>query len=388
MLGAMDRDSLVFNSCAFIASLFLLQTGAVLFITNTAIIARRCGIPETLVALLTAGAEWEELAVVVASIVQQRPSLGLGNVVGSSISNVMGAFALGLLFNKNPIRFDLSAKIYSGALFAVSTIFTLLAFTGLLDLTGGIFFIVGFAIYVVSICSAIYDGILAPTPEEPTVEVREETPLPTPSTDHQELHVSIYPSVLACHPTEASPLLPTYSSSPSPGKPPRPTRTSYHALLVLIGLAALFIAAYTLSQSAASLASLFKVSNTLIGVTLVSISTTLPEKIIAVIDSWQSRTTIMTATTAGSNMFLLTLCIGVIFVSGSQGDADTDPGSGPTPGTGLLTDNLVAFEVWTVWACSVLLMLVTWIGARRWLGALLFGLYISFIVVELTFFKR
>ncbi|KAH9216837.1 hypothetical protein DL95DRAFT_334970 [Leptodontidium sp. 2 PMI_412] len=386
----MDHDSLVFNSCAFIASLFLLQTGAVLFTTNTAIIARRCEVPETLIVLLTAGAEWEELAVVVASIVQQRPSLGLGNVVGSSISNVMGAFALGLLFNKNPIRFDLSAKIYSGVLFAVSTIFTLLAFTGLLDLTGGIFFIVGFAIYVVSICSAIYDGILAPTLEEPTVEVHEEMPLPTPSADHQELHISIYPSVLECHPTEASPLLPTYSSPHSPSEPPRPTRTSYHALLVFVGLAALFIAAYTLSQSAASLASLFKISNTLIGITLVSISTTLPEKIIAVIDSWQSRTTIMTATTAGSNMFLLTLCIGIIFVSGSQGDADTDADSGsqPTPGTGLLTDNLVAFEVWTVWACSVLLMLVTWIGAKRWLGALLFGLYISFVVVELTFFKR
>lgn len=89
-------------------------------------------------------------------------------------------------------------------------------------------------------------------------------------------------------------------------------------------------------------------------------------------------------------MFLLTLCIGIIFVSGSQGDADTDADSGsqPTPGTGLLTDNLVAFEVWTVWACSVLLMLVTWIGVKRWLGALLFGLYISFVVVELTFFKR
>ncbi|KAH7329912.1 Sodium/calcium exchanger protein-domain-containing protein [Rhexocercosporidium sp. MPI-PUGE-AT-0058] len=384
----MDRNSLVFNICAFIASLFLLQTGAVLFTVNTAILARRCGIPETLVALLTAGAEWEELAVVVASIIQLRPSLGLGNVVGSTISNVMGAFALGLLFNKDPIQFDLSAKIYSGALFVVSTIFTLLAFTGLLDLAGGIFFIVAFAVYVVSICSAIYDGILAPTPEEPSVEVIEELPLPAPSTDHQDLHISIYPSVLQCHPTESSPLLPTHCLPPTPGELPEPTKTGYHVFLVLLGLASLFTAAYTLSQAAASLASLFKISNTLIGVTVVSISTTLPEKIIAIIDSWQGHTTIMTATTAGSNMFLLTLCVGIIFATGSEGDADTDPGSPPTPGTGLLTDNLVAFEVWTVWACSVLLLLVTWTGARRWLGALLFGLYISFVVVELTFFKR
>ncbi|PVH78329.1 hypothetical protein DL98DRAFT_254832 [Cadophora sp. DSE1049] len=384
----MDDNSLLFNSCAFVASLFLLQTGAVLFTINTAIIARRCGIPETLIALLTEGAEWEELAVVIASVLQQRPSLGLGNVVGSSISNVMGAFALGLLFNKNPLVFDVSAKIYSGALFAVSTIFMLLAFTGLLDLAGGIFFLVGFAVYVVSICSAIYDGILAPTPEEPVVEAVEDLPLPTPSTDHQDLHVSIYPSVLQCHPTEASPLLPTYSPRTVPEGPPRPTRTGYHILLVFVGIAALLIAAYALTQTAASIAPLFQISNTLIGVTFVSMSTTLPEKIVAIISSWQNRTTVMTATTAGSNMFLLTLCIGIVFVGGSQGDADLDFRDPLGPGTGLLTDNLVAFEVWTVWTCSILLMVVTWTGGRRWLGGLLFGLYIAFIGVELTFFKR
>ncbi|KAL2066857.1 hypothetical protein VTL71DRAFT_1281 [Oculimacula yallundae] len=386
----MDRDSLIFNSCAFIASLFLLQSGAALFTTNTAIIGRRCGIPETLIALLTVGAEWEELAIVVTCIIQKRPSLALGNVVGSSISNVMGAFALGILFNKNSLRFDASAKIYSGALFVVSTIFAILAFTELLDLTGGIFFIVAFAVYVVSICSAIYDGILDPTPEEGEVlEDVEDSRLPVPDTDHQELHISIYPSVLQCHPTETSPLLPTNSQPPAPtGEPPRQTGITWHAFLVLISLTAMFIAAYGLSQSADSLSSLFQISHTLIGITLVSFSTTLPEKIIAIIGSWQSHTTTMTATTAGSNMFLLTLCIGMILVSGVHGDADDDSGRQPLPASGLLTNNLVAFEVWTVWSCSVLLMLITWTGSRRWLGALLFGLYISFIAVELTHFRR
>ncbi|KAH7403685.1 sodium/calcium transporter [Cadophora sp. MPI-SDFR-AT-0126] len=383
----MDDNSLLFNICAFTASLFLLQTGAVLFTVNTAIIARRFDIPETLIALLTKGAEWEELAVVVASILQQRPSLGLGNVVGSSISNVMGAFALGLLFNKSPI-FDLSAKIYSGALFAVSTIFMLLAFTGLLNLAGGIFFLVGFGVYVVSICSAIYDGILAPTLEEAVVEEIGELPLPTPSSSHQELHVSIYPSVLQCHPTESSPLLPAYSPHTIPEGLPRSTRTAYNILLVFVGITALLIAAYALTQSAASLASLFHISNTLIGVTLLSVATNLPEKIIAIVNSWQNHTTVMTATTAGSNMFLLTLCIGLVLVGGSHGDAGTDFRDPLGPGMGLLTDNLVAFEVWTVWTCSILLIVVTWTGGRRWLRGLLFGLYIAFTGVELTLFKR
>ena len=57
----MDWDAILFNSAAFISGLFLLQWGADIFIDNTAIVAQRLGISETLVALLTAGAEWEEV---------------------------------------------------------------------------------------------------------------------------------------------------------------------------------------------------------------------------------------------------------------------------------------------------------------------------------------
>jgi Ca2+/Na+ antiporter len=57
----MDWDTIFFNSSAFIAGLSLLQLGADRFIDHTAIVARRLGVSQTLVALLTAGAEWEEV---------------------------------------------------------------------------------------------------------------------------------------------------------------------------------------------------------------------------------------------------------------------------------------------------------------------------------------
>ncbi|EKD12337.1 hypothetical protein MBM_09512 [Drepanopeziza brunnea f. sp. 'multigermtubi' MB_m1] len=384
----MDLDGVVLNGCAFIASVYLLQRGASLFTNNVAIVAQRCGAPGTLVALLTIGAEWEELAVVVASIVQRRPSLGLGSVVGCCVSNVMGVLALGILFNADPIRFDLGAKIYSGALFAVSTIFTLLAFTQQLDLTGGIFFIVGFAVYVFSICSAIYDGILDPEPED-VEELAADSPMVSHTpTEHQQLHVAIFPSVLQCHPNEASALLPVsedYFPPVAPAQPLEPATTSVHALLALVGLVALCIAAYVLAHAAGALAACFHISNTLIGVTLVAVSTTIPEKIVSIYSTWQRRTTIMTATTAGSNIFLLTLCVGIIFVT-RQGSGDADEG-GPKAGNGLQTDSLGAFEVWSVWGCSLILVLTTWFGARRWLGAFLFGLYVGFLGTEITFLR-
>jgi hypothetical protein len=46
---------------SLIAGLFLLEYGADKFVDHTAILARRLGVSQTLVALLTAGAEWEEV---------------------------------------------------------------------------------------------------------------------------------------------------------------------------------------------------------------------------------------------------------------------------------------------------------------------------------------
>lgn len=57
----MDWESICFNASSFIAGLFLLEFGADRFIDHTAVVARRLRVSQTLVALLTAGAEWEEV---------------------------------------------------------------------------------------------------------------------------------------------------------------------------------------------------------------------------------------------------------------------------------------------------------------------------------------
>lgn len=57
-----DASSIAYNVAAFISTLFLLEFGADKFVDHTAITARRTGIPDTVIALLTAGAEWEEVS--------------------------------------------------------------------------------------------------------------------------------------------------------------------------------------------------------------------------------------------------------------------------------------------------------------------------------------
>jgi Ca2+/Na+ antiporter len=49
------------HAVIFVASLFLLERSADIFVDNAAALARRLSIPAILIGLLTAGAEWEEV---------------------------------------------------------------------------------------------------------------------------------------------------------------------------------------------------------------------------------------------------------------------------------------------------------------------------------------
>ena len=56
-----QRDVVAYNIAAFLTTLFLLEFGADKFIDHTAIVARRTALSETIIGLLTAGGEWEEV---------------------------------------------------------------------------------------------------------------------------------------------------------------------------------------------------------------------------------------------------------------------------------------------------------------------------------------
>ena len=56
-----NGEVIAFNIAAFLCALLVLEKGADKFIDHTAIIAKRLGISQSVVALLTAGAEWEEV---------------------------------------------------------------------------------------------------------------------------------------------------------------------------------------------------------------------------------------------------------------------------------------------------------------------------------------
>lgn len=57
-----NLELVIYNIAVFISTLFLLEYGADKFIDHAAVVARRTGIPGTIVGLITAGGEWEEVS--------------------------------------------------------------------------------------------------------------------------------------------------------------------------------------------------------------------------------------------------------------------------------------------------------------------------------------
>lgn len=300
-----------------------------------------------------------------ACILQDRSSLALGNVIGSSISNILGAFSLGLLFHPGPITFDRSAKIYSVLLFLITTGFTVVALTKSIGRVAGGIFIAVFAIYLASVGYAIYKGVLD-RPEDSDSDDSDDSDddMSTESHDPEALH--------GHPPTDVSPLLPNNTTGE------RATHSRKHTLLyhlaqLVLGFLALSLSGYVLSHSAASIADEVGISDTVLGVTVLSFATTLPEKFVVVISGARGHGGIVIASTAGSNIFLLTLCLGITLVAGNQKD---------------LANSVIPFELLVTWASSVVILPIVFFGAGRWVGGMLLVSYIAFIVLEFTIYRR
>jgi Ca2+/Na+ antiporter len=255
------------------------------------------------------------------------------------------------------MEFDGAAKIYTGILFALTTVFTALALFGTLDRVIGGSLITLFVVYLFSIGYAIYIGVLN-APNEPDYDCNENM------INNDEEH-----AVPEHVPTERSALM----ELTEPEDLVKKHSLTYHNIQLILGFLALSLSGYVLSHSAASLADSLNLSGTVLGVTILAFATTLPEKFVAVISGVRGHGGIVVANTAGSNIFLLTLCLGITFLAGNQGD---------------LADSFEPFEILVTWAASAIFFLIVFLGSNRWVGALLLVLYVAFLALEFTVFRR
>ncbi|KUI73880.1 Sodium/calcium exchanger MaX1 [Cytospora mali] len=290
-----EANSLFFALASFCCGIFLLERGADNFVDSTAIVAKRLGVSPTLIGLLTCGAEWEELVVIAVALSQGQYSMALGNLMGSSIANVLGSFSLGLVCAQRVMAFDRSSKIYSTALLSLVSVFLI-------------------GLYVVP---AKAGWLAARDAHRDGAEGNEKDVTPS----EQELQGQIRSSG-GWGEDERGLLSANARSSDKRQKagrrPYKPLRR--HVMKLLFGFIALVVSGYVLAQSARIIGDQLGLSGTVTGTTILSLATTLPEKFVAVLAGSRHQHGILVANTVGSNIFLVTLCGGVLFIWAGAGD--------------------------------------------------------------------
>lgn len=149
----------------------------------------------------------------------------------------------------------------------------------------------------------------------------------------------------------------------------------YHIGFVTIGFLSICLSGYVLSHSSTTISDEIGTSDVLFGVVILSTATTLPEKLIAVISGSRGHTGILVANTVGSNIFLLTLCMGIVWIVTA---GEFDAGS------------INAAEVGVMMASTVALNATVWFGAKwiRWIGAAMLIAYVVFLVLEFMLIRK
>lgn len=308
----------------------------------------------------------------------------MGNIVGSSISNILGAFSLGLVFHRSGgegVVFDRSARIYSLLLLVLTALVTLIAFFGTRGnwKVWGVVLLLAFVGYVVSVGLAIGRGVIA-APEGSDSESDEDEGSEVSDDERQPLigertnggrtcqNEGVASGENSVNGTLAASLAPERISRP-PRR--RPRSLAYHVAFLLLGFVCICMSGYVLSYTSSTISDEIGISDVLFGVVILSIATTLPEKFIAVLSGYRGYGGILVANTVGSNIFLLTLCLGILLVATA---GDFDAGS------------VNAVELGVMMGSTVALTATVWFGARwsRWIGAAMLIAYVTFLVLEFT----
>jgi Ca2+/Na+ antiporter len=322
-----------------------------------------------------------QLAVVIASLARDRSSLAVGNVVGSAISNILGAFSLGLLTHKQGIKFDRSSRTYSALLLLVTTFVAPLTYFPRkhIWIVCGSILLALFVLYVASVAWAIGRGKIT-APEGSDSDSSDDDSSDSDTDDNHNFHsetierTNLDQSDVLSRP-QAHVLVEPLSQRPVAAAPAAPRRTRkrlrYHVGILFLGFLSISLAGYVLSHAATTITDQFDISDVLFGVVILALATTLPEKFIAVLSGFRGHAGIMVANTAGSNIFLLSLCMGIIMV---QTEGEFDAGLVGIP------------ELCVMWSSTLAFTATIWFGGRwsRWVGGAMLACYIAFIILEFT----
>lgn len=301
---------------SIIAGLLLLTLGAEALVRGASALARRFGLSELLIGitLVGFGTSSPELVSSLAAAFAGSPGVAVGNVVGSNIANILLILGASALIAPIAVQSD-SFRRDAPALALATLAMIGVALTGEYGRIAGAVFLAGLAAYL-----ALAYFTEKRAAQAGLLEVPHEAP---------------------------SPILPSLAFS-------------------LAGLVLLALGAKLLVSGAIGVATALGVSETLIGLTVVAVGTSLPELVTSVVASMRGKSDLALGNVVGSNIYN---SLGILGAT-----ALIHPVAAPPA--------IVQFDNWVMLAATAALISFAFTRSRieRWEGALLVLCYAAYIV--------
>ena len=301
--------------------LIILLLAGDLLVRGAVNMSLRLGVPALIVSLtiVAFGTSAPELLISIRAIMDNAPGLALGNVVGSNTANILLVLGLPAIISRLHTSHCDTRKSYVTML-AVSTGFLVMAFLGPITFVDGLILL----------------GILALILGD---QAREALAHRRAQDDEEEDIEGVDPD------------MPWWKIG----------------VFLVLGLIGLPLGADILVDAALVIAKNFGVSDSVIGLTLVALGTSLPELATTVMAAIRRQADVALGNVIGSNVFNLLAIIGVASLFG------------PIP----VEPAFLRFDLWVMLGASVLLLPFVFVKGldltRRW-GALFCALYVAYIV--------
>lgn len=288
----------------------------------------RLGVPALIVSLtiVAFGTSAPELLISVKAILDGVPGLALGNVVGSNTANILMVLGIPALLATMHTSECSTRKTYN-QMIAASLLFIALAFRGVFDWISGLILLSG-------LTYMLYDAF-------------------GDAKDHRR----------ACRSGEVE------EEEEPEGADPDMAGWQI-ALFLILGLIGLPLGASLLVDNATLIAQTYGVSDTVIGLTLVAVGTSLPELATTVMAALRRQADVALGNVIGSNMFNLLAIIGIASLVGPIS----------------VDEAFLRIDLWVMLGASLLLIPFVYLGrdiTRLWGVALsaLYGLYLVIILI-------
>ncbi len=303
------------------AGLVLLVIGAELLVRGSVTLARRLGVSPLLIGLTLVGfgTSTPELVASVTAALRGSPGIAVGNIVGSNICNVLLILGVGALIY--PLATTRRAFARDGPmLLAVSVLLLAACWYGALSRPLGALFVVLLAAYLV-------------------YTYRTERCAPDASGALHEAEAEQIPTVAMASPVAA--------------------------VMAAAGIGVLVFGATLLVDGAITVAREFGVSETVIGLSVVALGTSLPELATSAVAAFRREADVAIGNVVGSNIY------NVLGILGAT--ALIQPIAVPA--------EIMAVDIWVMLAATIVLVVFALTGLRinRWEGALLLAGYVGYI---------